>query len=527
MAGERQRMNDLCDSIDANVVALRKEIDSAFPAPPAPGPITLRVKVGESVQNAYDTLVPTGGIIRLAPGRHNGDLKFVERAPDAKVIIFTSDTENLPPPDKRISPDYLPALGVLAGVTMNQASLRIQNKARQVTFACVGFAPPPTKSYTHVDMGGDKNTMKTPADRPDAFIWDRCYFFGDPILGAHRGIALNGSNIIVRKSYFKDIFEPGRDCQAMAGWNGGQNILIDDTYLEGGAQCLMFGGSDSASPEMTCQDIIVRACDFYKNYAWMLLPNQPSIKCHFEIKNVKRLLMENCLFQQCWARDWATGVSIMLKACNGENIETWATCEDVELRNLVIRRVGSVFGLIGKNDSNRESDWMRRIKITNILAYDINVDTWKGTGRGVIFTKPCQEYFDLDHITYHTNQHSWMYTSFPSTMPKGPHFGFTNSIVAESDYGYFSESSGVGFTAIPKDWTSSQVEGNVYKIGTRTQGITPANNLRLTPAQWDDSFYSDHSIKPESEAAKVKTTDGKLPGAEVALLKENVPQAFI
>jgi len=516
---ERERMLALCDSIEANVEGLRAEIDGAFPVPPEPSLITVKVKPGDDVQAAYTSLLETGGIIKLAPGLHR-PVTFSERPTDAKQITFTSDSTNLPDETTRITPEYAPALGILQQTAATSHAVRAKNKSRNVAFVNVGIAPPATKSYAHVELGGDKANMPTPADRPSGFVFDRVYVYGDPVLGAHRGITLNAVDLIVRKSWFDDIFEVGRDSQAVSAWNGGQHILLDDCFFGAGAENIMFGGSDSATPEMTCADIIIRDCTLAKNFAWMSLAAQPSIKALFEIKNVKRLLMERCLLERNWARDWPDGVAIILKACNGQNIEEWATCEDVTLRDIIVRDVGSVLSMVGKNDSSRVSDWMRRVSISNLLAYDIDTGDYQGTGRGCPFQKGAEDCFVLDHITMHTNNHSWMNMDLdPAIAAQSPGtLVVTNSVLAEDDYGYYSADNGCGFPAATKDWTATEITGNVFKIGERSQGTVPPNNLRLSAADWEASFDANHQILPGSPAAAVVTTDGTLPGAHFATL---------
>jgi hypothetical protein len=114
-----------------------------------------------------------------------------------------------------------------------------------------------------------------------------------------------------------------------------------------------------------------------------------------------------------------------------------------------------------------------------------------------------------------------MNTWFDSGFTQAPgKLTVTNSVAVESSYGYFGSLSGVGFGAMTKDWNGVQFEGNVLKIGSRGQGSLPSNNLRLDATAFDASFGSNHEILPASEAAKVQTTDGKLPGADISALVE-------
>jgi hypothetical protein len=519
---DQQKMYDLIDGIMANAEALRAEVDTLEPPPEPDGP-TLTVRIGESVQAAFDTLALSGGTLKLEVGGeqrpHITALRIHERPVGAPLVIITSDTTHLPPAGTRITREALPGLAVLKSTEVTSNTIKGENRSRNVAFAGVGFAAPVSPNYGIAYVGGDEKGMPTVEDCPDNYSFDRCVFLGDPTAGTHQGITPGMRNSRITDCSMYDCFEVGRDSQAIGGRNGTKVLLIDNCLLEGGAENIMFGGADSASPEMMSQDIIIRRCHVLKQIAWMDLANQPSIKALFEIKSAKRVLVEGTLFECNWIRDWSSGVAIMLKSCNQSGRETWAACEDFTLRNCVIRHVGSVFGVVGKNDSGQTSSWMKRVRLSNVLAYNINLAPYTGTGRGCDIADGMEGGFILDHVTYHTNAHSWMSMRFDSgiTVSPGP-LTFTNSVVAESSYGYRSEKNGMGFPAATKDWGSTTISGNVFKEGERSssQGTMPPDNLRLTAAEWEASFATDYTILPDSPAAAVKTTDGLLPGANVA-----------
>jgi hypothetical protein len=519
---DQQRMYDLIDSIVANAEALRAEVDTLGPPPEPPDGAVLTVRIGESVQGAYDTLAATGGTIKLEVGGverpHVGTLRIAERPVGAPLVVITSDTEHLPPAGTRITREALPGLAVLKSATPNTNTITGDVRSRNVAFAGVAFGAPITNNNGIAYIGGDDHDMPTPADCPENYSFDRCVFLGDPTLGTHQGITPGMRNSRITDSSMYDIFEVGRDSQCIGGRNGTNVLLVENCYLEAGAENIMFGGADSASREMMSADIIIRRCHFAKQLAWMDLASEPSIKCLLEIKSAARVLVEACLFECNWARDWSSGVAIMLKAANQSGRETWATCEDVTIRDCVIRHVGSIFGLVGKNDSNEVSDWMRRVRIANVLAYDVNLAPYTGSGRGCDIANGVEGGLVVDHVTYHTNQHSWMSMRFDSgiTQSPGP-LTFTNSVVAESDYGYWSDDNGMGFGAAAADWGATTIAGNVFKQGERSsqQGTLPPDNLRLAAAAWDASFDPQYRILPGSPAAAVPTTDGTLPGADV------------
>jgi hypothetical protein len=506
------RINELLDSIIAHADEIR-----ALSGNPTPEPSTNRVHVqpGDDVQAAFDSLRTTGGVLDCEPGTYSVDLVITERPIDSKLIVVAGIGEDrYPKAGQRITADYLPALPTFQNKSPTREVIKAKNRARNVAFVNVGIAPPLNPSYTQIALGGDRNETPTPDNLPTNFLFDRMYVFGDPVKGAHRGIQAHANGVKVTGSCFHDIFEVGRDSQAISSWNGGRNLLIENTELEASGENVMFGGSDSASLDMTTQDVIIRGSTFRKQYAWMALPTPPSIKSLFEVKNVKRLMVDGCVFENNWARDWPTGVAIMLKACNGNLNEVWATCEDVEFANCLIRNVGSVFGLVGYGDSQRVSDRMRRVKFSNILAYDINVDVWKGTGKGCATANP-PDGLTIDHVSMLKNGHSWMNTWFDSAQPPGEKLTFTNSVAVNGSYGYMSAKGGMGMLGLMADWQAIQVDGNVFQKGSRSLSL-PLNNAILDPATFDVSFDLDYRVIAGSAVATaVTTTDGKLPGADV------------
>jgi hypothetical protein len=515
-------MRLLMDAAAASFAALKSEFD--IEDPPEPVPIVTKVAVGEDVQAALTSLMISGGTLVLAPGIHHCDLVIPERQLTDPLITITSDSlQNLPPPGVRIDPSYLPALAQLTSTKVTTNPVKGLNKSRNIAFVNLAIAPPVTKSYTSVAIGGDKTETPTPDLLPSNYIFDRCFLFGDPLLGGHRGIQLHGDGIHVTGCYTQDFWEVGRDAQAVSSWNGGRNLLLDNTYFEAACENVMWGGSDSASVDMITQDVIMRNNVFRKNIAWMALAVKPSIKSLFEVKCIKRLLVDGFLMEFNWPKDWATGVAAMLKCCSGSALEPWAVCEDATMQNGIIRNVGSVFGLVGYGDSGRPSDRMRRTVLRNILAYNINVPgtPYLGHGHGCpIANTP--DGLTIDHVSEIKNGHSWMDTWFDSGQTAGTELHFTNNAVCNSSYGYKGP-AGVGSIGWISDWQTKQIEGNAFQIGSRSMGTLPPNNAIVSVTDFDASFDPQFRVKDGSVIAGITTTDGKKPGADVDAILAAIP----
>ena len=119
MATQRERILALLDAARANFESIRAEVEKAFPdpnnppPPPDPSQQTVKVKVGDDVQRAFESILDAGGVLALAPGEHIVDLKIPARAPTSPLITFTSDSQDLPAPGTRIDPSFKPALAIL------------------------------------------------------------------------------------------------------------------------------------------------------------------------------------------------------------------------------------------------------------------------------------------------------------------------------------------------------------------------------------------------------------------------------
>ncbi len=102
------------------------------------------------------------------------------------------------------------------------------------------------------------STQTQLAQVPYAFVLDRLYVHGDPVLGQKRGIALHSSDTTLINSYVSDCKAIGQDSQALSGYNGPGNYLIENNYLEGAAENVLFGGADPRIPNLVTANITFR-----------------------------------------------------------------------------------------------------------------------------------------------------------------------------------------------------------------------------------------------------------------------------
>jgi len=103
---------------------------------------------------------------------------------------------------------------------------------------------------------------------PYAFVLDRVYVHGDPLLGQKRGISMQSSDTTVVNSYLSDFKGIGQDTQAIASYNGPGPYLIENNYLEAATENLLIGGADPMIPNLVATNVTVRHNYFRKQMAW-------------------------------------------------------------------------------------------------------------------------------------------------------------------------------------------------------------------------------------------------------------------
>ena len=240
--------------------------------------------------------------------------------------------------------------------------------------AVIGAAPGIT--FRGVAMEGTTNgqTILTVAD--DCLVED-CTLTGSPI-GQHRGILVNAARVTIRRTPITNIWH-SLDTQAIAGWDGTRDLLVEDCRLEASGENVIFGGSDPRSEAGIPQDITIRRCTLTKPLAWRALVNCTN-KNLFELKNAKRVLVEDCTMAYSWV-DGQIGFGIVLTVRNQEGTAPFSTIEDVLIRRTTVSHCAGGIQILGQ-DYTYPSQSMRRVTLEDVTVEDISPE-WGGNQRCV------------------------------------------------------------------------------------------------------------------------------------------------
>jgi hypothetical protein len=485
--------------------------EPAAPADSAGGVRLVRVRPGDDVAGAYADLQRSGGgILACRPGTYRVNLAGVPREPQAPLVTLTTDNAtDLPAPGERTGRERAAGLAIFQSPSA-APTVRAQPRAANLAFVNVGFGPTPSVGSTLVELGGDRTTLKVARDQAQNVLFDRVLFYGESGRGQHRGLQPHARDVKVTGCAFYDFIEPGRDAQAIGGWNGGHGVVVENSLLEGGGENVLIGGGDAATPDLQPRDWLFRRCTIRKDLEWMNWPNYSklTVKCLFETKNVDGLVIEGCLLENAMKKSWAHGPGLVLKCANQEGSNPWAHTSNVRIAHSVVRHVGQGINLVGYGDAGRPSARMAHIEIAQLLVYDF-VPTW-GNGCGLTAANPPDD-LRLDHVTFDGNRHSFAYLWFDQGQPQGSALAWTNSVMSEGTYGAFSGQT--GGVALLHGWAAVDFRGNVLARTPARKLTWPPGNLQVEEGDLRASMV-DHQLA----TGLGTTTDGALAGADVAAI---------
>lgn len=313
-------------------VALPSYTPAAARPPTSNTARTIRVAAGGNLQAAIDT-ARRGDVILLAPGATYAGNYVCKAKPGTGWVTIGTDGAS-PVLGVRATPADAPAMArVFSG---NSApAFECGQGVRGYRFEALNIecsnAGPPAINYNCIAFGDTHAT--TTAAQGGNFVVASSWVHGSSTTNMQRCIGLNSDTTAVVDSWISDCHAAGFDSQAIAGWNGPGPYLIENNYLEGAGENVMFGGADPDIPGLIPSDITIRNNHFFKPFG---IKGRFTVKNLFELKNSRRTLVENNVFENNWA-DAQQGFAILFKSVNQDNRATWSQTADLTFRNNVVR----------------------------------------------------------------------------------------------------------------------------------------------------------------------------------------------
>lgn len=457
---------------------------------------------GDNLQSAIDHAQP-GDVIALQAGAvFRGPITLPAKDGDQWITIRT-DANGFWPAGKRIQPS--PSLRMPVIEANNDSAMTADARAHHYRFIGIEIRPPANVFVgTLVSLGSDNPSFD---DLPHHIVFERCYVHGDATVGGRRGIALNGRHMAVVDSYVADFKEKGHDAQAVAGWNGAGPFAILNDYLEASGENLMFGGADPDVQNLVPSDIEIRGNDFVKPVAWKST-GQWSVKNILELKNARRVLIDDNVFENNWA-DAQNGFAILFTVRNQDGGSPWSMVRDVTFTRNVVLHTASGVNILGTDDLH-PSQRTKRITIRNNVFEDVNGPAWGGAGRLFQMLDGPADVV-IDHNTGFQSGDILTGEGQPSAR-----FVFTNNIALHNQFGV----GGSNTFGNPPQALATYFPGAVFTknvlIGGRAEKYPAGNYFPATvdAVGFADAANGDYRLKGDSQYRK-SATDGADLGADL------------
>jgi len=488
----------------------RARVDTAWPV--APGGRTIQVGAGEDLQAALEEARPGDEIVLAAGAVFTGPFTLPRKDGTAWIVVRSSLLERLPA-GRRVTPQEAPSMPTLEA--RFGAVISAESASHHFRFAGLEIRPSRGAFLNNVVLLGSRES--TLVELPHHLVFDRCFIHGDKVRGSRRGIALGSRETAVIDSWISDLKEGIADSQAIAGWNGPGPFRIENNYLEGAGENLMFGGADPAVQGLVPSDIEILRNHFRKPLSWK--SGDPayggakwSTKNLFELKNARRVLVSGNLFEQNWLNA-QSGFAILFTVRNQDGRSPWSVVEDITFENNVVRHTAAGIVILGRDDSAL-SGRAARIAIRNNLFEDVGAERWGGGGK---LFQILQGAADVT-IEHNTALQTGSIVTAEGT--PNPGFVYRDNIAPHNVHGIVGTGTASGLPTRAAFFPDGVFRRNVIAGGR--PDIYPADNFfprTLDEVGFVDRARGDYRLSPASPY-RTAASDGADVGADFSRLRD-------
>jgi len=472
--------------------------------------VTITVNSGSDFQAALDYAHLGDEIVLQAGASFNGPFVLPNKSGTGEVVIRSSAADSLPA-GARVTPDN--AVSMPKIVTPDSAStIFTSDGAHHFRFIGIEFKPAAgTFVYNVISINPMAGEWTDLSQIPHDITFDRCYIHGDPQAGARRGIVMNGANVQVLNSHFSNFMDREKDSQALAAWNGPGPFLIQNNYLEGAGENVMFGGQDPSISNLVPSDIRILSNYFFKPLSWKTDDSSYAgthwvVKNLLEFKNAQRVVVDGNEFRNIWP-DGQNGFAILFTVRNQNGTAPWSVVQDIQFTNNVIHDVANGINMLGW-DNLAPSQQLKNITLQRNLFY--NLGAWNNRG-WLLQMQDGSASVRVDHNTALDTSavlYATASTGSPHSGAQNTEFIFQNNIVSNGTLGIAGDGVGSGSGALASYFTSPVVRNNAFIAGAPT--IYPANNFfpgTTRDVGFVDPGSADYRLSSGS-AYKAAATDG-------------------
>jgi hypothetical protein len=481
----------------------------------APTGRTIPVRAGDNLQKAIDRAQP-GDVIKLDPAAtFRGSFRLRRKSGDGWITIRSAAPDaSLPREGVRMTPAYASALPRIV-TTSSDAAIRTEAGAHHYRLLGLEIAVDTNVKNNGgiVRLGASGEDQERLDQVPHHLILDRVYIHGNARYNTKRCVQLNTATSAVIDSYLSECHAKGQEAQGIIGWNGPGPFKIENNFVEGAAQNLMFGGSDPSIPDLVPSDIEIRRNYFTKPSSWK---GQWLVKNILELKNAQRVLIEGNVLENVWAAGQA-GFAIVIKSVNQNGRCTWCVVRHVTIRQNTVRDAAGGVAMSGTINGGkyRPGEFLNNVLIEDNVFTNIGTRDRSESGR--LF----QMLSAIWNITIvHNTGYATKATVAPENDPKKNVY-IANNLFGPTQFGIKGRDAKPGAETIAKYFPDGTVTSNAILSGNPGNGGNGGGNGKKSgkgPKGPKGSQGLDTNFYPASAqaAGALRGTDGRPVGANTA-----------
>jgi hypothetical protein len=296
-------------------------------------------------------------------------------------------------------------------------------------------------------------------------VMDGCLVQGHPILGAKRGIRVNGADLRIVNTRVLDCKAVGADSQAICGWQYTKRLFIDNCHLEGAGENVMFGGADAPNADALPHDIVIQRSTLSKPLAWK--GSSWTVKNLFELKTGIGVILRQCVLEHLWQAG-QVGYAVLLKTVNQDGSAPFSEVRDVLIESNQIRSVSGGFNLHRDPGANGYFG----VPMSNVTiqrnVVDISKTLYGGTGYAALIN-------GVDDLTIFRNTfRTDGATAFYFNGTPCQRFRLEGNIIPDNAYGIKGDGKGEGLATLDFFAPGHATVGNLFV--TASPHLYPAGN---------------------------------------------------
>lgn len=203
----------------------------------------------------------------------------------------------------------------------------------------------------------------------------------------HRGILCNTEGCRILSTKILNI-KKWQDTQAVAGFAGTKDLIVDFCELEASGENFMFGGDTTPSDDAIPNGILITNNRMWKRPEWKA-DNNAACKNLAELKEARNVIIRGNIMEHSFV-DAQIGYAVVFSVRNQYGRSPWATIQNVLFESNTIRHVAGGFSILGRDDTVKDgirypSVVMDNVRFKNNRVEDIN-GTYSGNGRTIFIS---------------------------------------------------------------------------------------------------------------------------------------------